>query len=139
MVILRGQPGAGKSTYAKKLKDFFIKRGLLAENIVICEADDFFMKNGVYCFDSTKLGIAHKICQNKAEKAISEGKYVIVANTNIKIRDLNEYIKIANKYNVNFEVHRLMTHYQNVHNVPEEKVKQMEENLVPYDGEICIW
>jgi len=49
LVIIRGCSGSGKSTLAK----------LLGSNFKHFEADMYFMKNGVYQFDGTKLGAAH--------------------------------------------------------------------------------
>ena len=53
LYILRGLPGAGKSTLAKNV------------GAVYFEADMFFMEGNEYKFDNTKLRKAHDWCQNQ--------------------------------------------------------------------------
>ncbi len=50
LYIVRGLPGSGKSTFAKFVGDSFV------------EADMFFMKNGKYEFDMSKIRDAHSWC-----------------------------------------------------------------------------
>jgi len=44
LVIVRGLPGAGKSSFAKLLGS------------AICTADDYFIKNGKYNWTASKIG-----------------------------------------------------------------------------------
>ena len=46
LYILRGIPGSGKTTHAKRLA---------GTNGVIISADDYFMRDGEYCFDASKF------------------------------------------------------------------------------------
>ena len=48
LIIVRGLPGSGKSTFAELLGD------------IICTTDDFHMKDGKYCWTAEKAGAAHK-------------------------------------------------------------------------------
>ena len=57
LYLLRGIPGAGKSTLAKQLGDSHF------------ETDGFFMVDGEYKFDPTKLRKAHEWCQSQVELA----------------------------------------------------------------------
>ena len=50
ITLLRSVSGAGKSTLAKQL----------VGNGVILSTDDYFMKDVMYYFDPTKLGVYHK-------------------------------------------------------------------------------
>lgn len=128
LIILRGIPGCGKSTYVKKnLPDY-----------VHCEADQFFMVEGEYKWDRTKLGQAHKTCQRNVDKALEQGKNVVVSNTNIALRDVNEYIKLANKWKVPYKIIRLTKQFQNVHNVPADIVLSMQSRMVDIPGEIVL-
>jgi len=124
LILLRGVPGAGKSTVAE----------LLSENgkYPICTSDDFFMINGEYKFDYSKIGIAHKQCQEKAEISMKNGyNKVFIANTNVKLTEINEYYKLAEKYN--YRVISLIVENrhngESIHGVPLEKIEEMKENF----------
>ena len=83
-IILRGIPGSGKSFATSKYSDY-----------VYCSADTFFQKDNMYNFDPKKLGIAHRICQQKFSAAILAGSNVIVDNTNLNTSDITTYLKIV--------------------------------------------
>ena len=55
LIIIRGLPGAGKSTLAKSLGGINI------------EADQYFMVDGEYKFDSSKIKLAHNYCQSQTQ------------------------------------------------------------------------
>jgi len=87
LVIVRGVPGSGKSTFASLITSF------------VCTADDHFMKGGKYMFDRNQLGAAHKACIDKCEWGMHTALPVIaVANTSVHAKDLKPYIDLANKY-----------------------------------------
>ena len=68
LVIMRGLPGAGKSTYA-------------AENFnsLVISADDWFMtEDGEYDFRPWEIGRAHEDCKLRLLKAMQKGLYTIV-------------------------------------------------------------
>ena len=50
LILLRGLPGSGKSTFAKSLGGIHI------------EADQYFMQDGEYKFDASQLKHAHNYC-----------------------------------------------------------------------------
>jgi hypothetical protein len=58
LYIIRGLPGAGKSTLANRLADWVIS------------ADDHFVVDGEYKFDPTKLPEAHANCYNRTKNAL---------------------------------------------------------------------
>ena len=60
---------------------------------------------------------------------------VIVSNTSRFKKDVDDYIAIANECGANYLVTRLTGKFKNVHDVPEDTVKQMEDTLEPYPGE----
>ena len=51
LILVRGIPGSGKSTFAKSLGGTHF------------ETDKFFMVDGEYKFDGTKIKEAHKWCK----------------------------------------------------------------------------
>lgn len=52
ILILRGTNSAGKSTFANLIKSFY-------PETIICSADDYFIKNGIYEWEKEKIGHAH--------------------------------------------------------------------------------
>lgn len=102
------------------------------------EADMWFSRNGEYKFDPSQLYQAHMWCQNKVKTALVSGENVVVANTNVKLRDMLFYIDTAKALAIPFRVIRLTTQFQNVHGVPAEKVRQMREGMQPYPGEEIV-
>ena len=63
--IMRGVPGSGKSTIARKLA-----HGATADEVMnltpfhgtVVSADDFFLRNGEYRYNPKEIGIAHSYC-----------------------------------------------------------------------------
>lgn len=124
LIIVRGLPGSGKTTTALTI----------AGTTYSCfAADDFFYDNeGVYKFDFTKLGIAHKTCFDNTEKALRQREpVVIVHNTFVKEREINPYKKLAEKYNYKFISLIAENRHGNssVHNVPQVTLDKMLENF----------
>ena len=136
LYILRGVPGSGKSTYGKKIVDNAIDAGLSA---IKFEADDFFMKNGKYNWNPKLLGLAHKWCFDSVFNSFNNGtEDVIVANTFVKLKDMNTYLEMAKKHDYEVTVYRMDNHFQNVHNVPDDVINRMTENFEDYDNEIVV-
>lgn len=125
LYIIRGAPGSGKSTKAK---------ALIAENLNLLhyEADMFFEKDGPYKFNPGKIKDAHQWCQKWVEKALKEGNSVIVSNTFTKLWEMIPYIEMARNSGASVVVFTMKGEYQNVHGVPEEKVKEMRERFDSY-------
>jgi len=129
LILLRGLPGAGKSTFA----NFIWQSG------VIFEADQYFYDNeGNYNFDATKLGAAHKDCQSRVEQAMKTHEEnpqyypeIVVSNTSTTEKELQPYIDLANKYD--YKVISLIVENRHgnksVHNVPDEKLEQMKNRF----------
>jgi adenylate kinase family enzyme len=69
LILLRGLPGSGKSTFAKQICNQHI------------EADMFFIQDGEYKFDASKLKEAHAWCKDKTEAWMQKGYNVCVSNT----------------------------------------------------------
>jgi tRNA uridine 5-carbamoylmethylation protein Kti12 len=123
LIIIRGIPGSGKTTYAKELQK------LLKTDPVHLEADMFFMKNKEYCFDYKFLGDAHKWCQSTAAMALFNGIDVIVSNTFIKNKEIKPYYELALRYGAQFEIFNMSGDYGSVHGVPEEVIERMKSNF----------
>lgn len=128
LVIIRGPSGSGKSTYVKKNFSDYMH----------CEADQFFMVEGVYQFDRTKLGQAHAACQKDVDNALTFGRNVVVSNTSTTQREVNDYIKLAEKHKVPYRIIRLAKQFQNVHGVPADVVLSMQKRMVDIPGETVL-
>jgi predicted kinase len=123
LIIVRGLPGCGKSTFAEYLS--------LSNNGVICCADDFFIKDGEYNWNSSKLGAAHNWCKKKCEEAMKNGKDVILSNTSTKESEFKPYVVLANKYGymVFSTIVENRHNGENIHKVPEETISRMEQRF----------
>ena len=120
LFLLRGLPGAGKSTLAKSLggKHF--------------EADMYFVRDGEYKFDVTKLKDAHEWCRSSVGGLmINEEPKLVVSNTFTQEWEMEPYYKLAEKYG--YRVHSLIVENRhggmNEHGVPEEKLEQMKNRF----------
>jgi len=138
VIILRGCSGAGKSTYIKNAYNPELIREVFS-------ADHFFMKNGEYKYDPTKIGEAHSVCMRKflsSAHAVSLyiGDLLIVDNTNISVAEIAPYVAVASAYGLDHEIVTLdcpPERATNVHGVPPAQVKaqykymKMQENFFP--------
>ncbi len=129
LIILRGLPGSGKSSFANYM---------FSNNIF--EADKYFYdEDGNYNFDATKLHAAHKWCQSQVEDAMeynfeSNGHYfseIVVSNTSTTEKELEPYLKLAEKYD--YKVVSLIVENRHgnksVHNVPNETMEKMRNRF----------
>jgi len=129
LVLLRGLPGSGKSSFAN----------LIWSSFVICEADQFFYDaEGNYNFDPSKLKEAHKYCRDKVESFMLDNEKnpqfypeIIVSNTFTREWEMEEYFKLANKYC--YKVVSLIIENRhggkNVHGVPDSKINEMRNRF----------
>jgi predicted kinase len=116
LIILRGLPGSGKSTLAKLICNQHV------------EADMFFMQDGEYKFDATKLKHSHEWCQNKTEEWLKTGYNVAVSNTFTQEWEMMPYFALAKQYG--YMVQSLIVENrhngESEHNVPQETLNKMK-------------
>ena len=125
LYIVRGIPGSGKSTFAKSIGGVHI------------EADQFFMMNGKYNFDITKIKLAHKYCQNQTEAWMKtdgvqvNNNKIVVSNTFTQEWEMEPYFKLAEKYG--YKTFSLIVENRhggvNEHGVPEDKLEIMKNRF----------
>jgi predicted kinase len=119
LTLLRGLPGSGKSTFAKSLGGVHI------------EADQYFMENGEYKFDVSKLKQAHEWCQWKTEEWMKKRYNVVVSNTFTMEWEMEVYFELAKQYG--YRVHSLIVENRhggiNEHGVPADKLEQMKNRF----------
>lgn len=125
LFILRGLPGAGKSTLAKSM------------GAVYFEADMFFMEGNEYKFDMQKIRQAHEWCQNQVRISMKNAaggmtpSRIAVANTFTQEWEMQAYYDMAKEYG--FTVFALVVENRhggkNVHDVPADVLDKMEERF----------
>jgi len=128
LILLRGVPGSGKTTLAN-----VILQQSNNNPQEILSADDFFESdNGEYNFDPTKIREAHNYCQFRCSERMRQQKArIVVANTFTQEWEMDEYFKMAERYN--YRVHTLIVENrhgnENIHGVPENKLQQMKDRF----------
>ena len=127
LYLLRGIPGAGKSTLAKQLGDSHF------------ETDTFFMVDGEYKFDPTKLRKAHEWCQSQIELAMInnhvtaglDNSDIVISNTFTQAWEMDAYNELAKQYG--YRVFSIIVENRhggvNQHNVPEDKLQIMKDRF----------
>ena len=119
LFLLRGLPGAGKSTLADSL------------GIDYVEADMFFMQDGEYKFDGSKIKLAHEWCQDRVRKIMELGMSVAVANTFTQEWEMEPYLEMAEEfgYRVNSLIVENRHGNESVHEVPAQAMDIMEKRF----------
>lgn len=121
--ILRGVSGSGKSTLAASMP-----------RATVVSADDFFIVDGEYRFDMTKIGDAHGSCFRRAIEALQAGKDVVIDNTNCSLVEVAPYVLMGQAYGAEIEIHRIdcdveIAKARNSHGVPPEAIEAMAAAL----------
>lgn len=122
--IVRGPSGSGKSTVA----------ALLAEelNFRIVEADHYFIVDGTYQFDPSKLSEVHVQCLQAFQEALASGHNVVVANTFTRTWEMTPYLDACMAANVPVQVIECRGRFPNIHGVSTDAVAAMWHRMVPF-------
>lgn len=126
LILVRGLPGSGKSHFAS------------FTSYIQLEADMFFMNNGNYEFDPCRVKDAHEWCQKTTKILLNNERSVIVANTFTRIWEMQAYFDMASELNIKCCVYRMMTQYDNIHNVSSEVIERMRARFEDYPGENLV-
>ena len=129
LYIVRGLPGSGKSTFAE---------ALVGSDFLVCEADKYFMVDGEYKFDATKLKQAHEYCRNLVETYMKDSLVndqfyceIAVSNTFTQEWEMQAYFDLAEKYG--YMVFTVIVENRhggvNQHGVPDDKLEQMKNRF----------
>jgi predicted kinase len=126
VIIMQGASGSGKSTYIKKN----------IPNSLICSADHYFIEDGVYRFNPSKLGEAHRNCLKNFINALIDGiaDTLVVDNTNTTQVEMAPYVAVAGVYGATVEVIRCeapvtICASRNTHGVPASACQSMFDRL----------
>jgi predicted kinase len=120
LVLLRGIPGSGKSTFSKTIGGLHF------------EADNYFMIDDVYEFISSKIKDAHRYCQESVEVYMMRGEEkIVVSNTFTQEWEMEPYFEMATQYG--YKVFSIIVENRhgnvNLHNVPTEKLESMRNRF----------
>lgn len=140
MIIMRGAPGCGKSYLAREIVDMAIESANYNNHIF--SSDDFFYdRQNRYCYNAYRIPDAHEFNQKRvAAKAASGWSPIIVDNTNIRVWEMFEYVRVAVTHGYIVEILEPTTPWarsagklaqRNTHNVPKDKLEKMLQNYEP--------
>lgn len=91
IVLVRGLPGSGKSTWAAaRAGDVRLSGGQAR----VVSADEYFMRGDKYCFDPALLPQAHADCLARAKAGHELGEEVYVANTFTQAWEMAPYLAL---------------------------------------------
>jgi len=144
MVIVRGLPGSGKSTFATSVA-CEVYPGSMRQGMIsgVFETDKFFIdsQTGEYKFERDMCEYAHnwnvaevyRFCRDYPEVPC------IVANTFTTEQEIKPYRNIANIFNRKVIVVSMQTSHQNVHGVPPEIIEKMKDRWELVDEDYVIY
>ena len=122
LILLRGLPGAGKSSLA----------AVLSENgkYPAFAIDDFFTnkETGEYTFEFSKNYLAYAQCEELTKQALDKGiEKVFVDNTFTFMWELEPYFKLAATFNYTLYVLTVEKYHslENIHGVSQDQLEKM--------------
>ncbi len=130
LILLRGLPGAGKSSLATILSE--------DNRYPMFSVDDYFTsEHGVYDFRFDKNHLAYKTCENNTALAMQAGAAkIFVHNTFTLDWEMEPYFRLAaqHKYRVYVITVENRHGHKNTHQISEEQVKKMAQK---YKVRLC--
>ena len=121
LILMRGPPGSGKSTYAKNM----------FPEAFICSADHWFIRNGTYEYVPEEIGEAHVRCQVSTLQCMAANTpLIIVDNTNTQHWQTMLYTALAAAFGYAAEAIWVKTSLEtclsrNIHDVPDFVIEDM--------------
>ena len=120
LILLRGLPGSGKSTFAELIGGFR------------CEADMYFMEDGEYKFDINRIKDAHRWCKEQCKSYMERDKpKVIVSNTFTQMWEMEDYYELAKTYGykVTSVIVENRHNGKSIHSVPDATLGNMRNRF----------
>jgi len=122
LILLRGLPGAGKSSLAQLLSE----KG----KYPIFAIDDYFTDKltSKYHFDFSKNYLAYQQCESLTNQAMQSGtEKVFIDNAFTLSWEMEPYFKLAAKHNYLIYIITVEKHHnnKNIHNISQEQIEKM--------------
>jgi len=124
LILLRGLPGAGKSSLGK----------VLSENgkYPVFAIDNYFINKitGEYVFNFAENYLAYQQCESLCKQALEKGNTkVFIDNTFTLDWELSPYLKLAAEFDYTLYVITVEKYHdnKNVHDVSQGQIKKMAE------------
>lgn len=124
--VIRGLPGSGKSTYGRKF------------GAILIESDMALFYNGKYTWTPENHEKAIRWVGTMLQLNLLYNHDITLCGVFTKARVFQKHIDLAKKHGYKVEVHRCTANYGNIHDVPEEVLQSMADNMEDYAGEIII-
>lgn len=130
LIIIRGLPGAGKSTLASVLMND-------TKRYVHLETDMYWYRNPnrEYNFVFEELNRAHRWCLQTAEAFMANGLNIIQSNTNLVYSEVKNYVEFAKACEMHIMVYTLNKdkNFGSIHNVPKEVMDRMYNKMESHE------
>lgn len=125
LIIIRGLPGSGKTTLAKKIA---------ATGFVHYENDmyleDMSKKSGKTYQETISirenLVSAYETCMSDCRLSLFNKEDVVVSNTFTTKKELKPYLDMAEKFGADLEVITMSEQYESIHDVPDYVISRMK-------------
>lgn len=144
LIMMRGLPGSGKSTKAKKLHQ--------EHGGMIFSSDEFCMVNGVYQWTPDKAPLVNQITvsHTKIAMQVDEIETIIVDNVNIRLLEMYPYLELAidHGYKIRYEYSDAPWAWdvdecakRNTHGVSRKTIREMLDHYEDTDAYVtkCKW
>lgn len=121
LLIMRGPSGAGK--------DYWISHN--APNAKIISTDNYFMVNGEYKFDITRLAEYHNYTLRDCVAHLQIGTpFIVINNTNTRVFEIAPYYRLGEAFGYEVEIVWIIAHPDKCkahtqHNVPPQNIDKM--------------
>lgn len=135
LVIIRGVPGAGKTSLAQLL-------AALPRSVSVA-ADDYpgrysLVGAGDHRFHEELNAAAHAWCLERVRDYLEMGCSVVaVHNTFVRAEEVVRYADLGDEYGYRVIVLEVQGRHGSVHRVPEEVVSSMAEAMEPWPPEVA--
>ena len=128
LILLRGVPGAGKTTAATLFYDSE------RDDTHLIAADDYMVDiDGNYEYNPKRLAECHKKCQDAVKHALMNYMTVVVHNTFCADWEMDAYYKIAEEVG-DCRVYSMIVENRHgsksIHDVPDDKIEMMKTKLM---------